>query len=243
VTEVPVPDGSLRAYPGIDAAWSRLKEYTGSEFRDELTDYGACCSFVEAEFARYGPRDFYRLSTGYLYELTHFHFMPHKDPFFRIVTRFAAEHGLGDLADVGCGVGLDAQALSGAGFGVTLYDFPSPSRDYAAWRLNADRGVSGVTRSLGDLGSARHELIYAVDVLEHVPDPEAQVPLLLKAADFVAVNLFGHDPRPWDGRDMHYPLNHWRLLPEFSRRAELVEVGASGDTVCTVWRSREGEGA
>lgn len=241
MTEAFTPVGALRAYPDIDTAWSRLKEFTGNEFKGELTDYGTCCSFVEAEFARYGPRDFYRRSTGYLYELTHFHFMPHKDPFFRMVTRFAAEHGLRDLCDVGCGVGLDAQALSDAGFGVTLYDFPSPSRDYAAWRFEADRGVSGVTRSLGDLGTVRHELLYAVDVLEHVPGPEAQVPLLLRAADFVAVNLFGHDLGPWDGSDMHYPLNHWRLLPEFSRGAELVEVGASGDTVCTLWRTREGE--
>ncbi len=243
MTEVPDPAHTLRAYPDIDAAWNRLKEFTGSEFRDELTDYGMCCSFVEAEFAQYGPRDFYHLSTGYLYELTHFHFMPHKDPFFQMVTRFATETGLRDLGDVGCGVGLDAQALSGAGFDLTLYDFPSPSWEFAAWRLKADRGVSGVLRSLGDLGSVRHELIYAVDVLEHVPDPETQVPLLLKAADFVAVNLFGHDPGPWDGRDMHYPLNHWRLLPQFSRGADLVEVGASGDTVCTLWRTREGEGA
>lgn len=231
-------NGPFRAYPDIDTAWERLRQFTGHAFRDELTDYERCCSFVETEFAQYGPHDFYRRSTGYLYELTHFHFMPYKDPFFRMVTRFAAAHGLTDLGDVGCGVGLDAQALSMAGFGVTLYDFPSPSRDYAAWRLQADCGRAGVIRSLDELGSARHALVYAVDVLEHVPDPLAQLPHLLRAADFVAVNLFGHDPNPWDGKDMHYPLNHWQLLPEFSRDADLVEVGTSGDTVCAIWRTR-----
>lgn len=243
MTGISAPADALRAYPDIGAAWTRLREFAGSEFRGELTDYETCCSFVEAEFARYGPRDFYCLSIGYLYELTHFHFMPYKDPFFRMVTRFATEHGLRDLGDFGCGVGLDAQVLSGAGFDVTLYDFPSPSRDYAAWRLNTDQGMSGVVRSLEDLGSVRHGLVYAVDVLEHIPAPEAQIPLVLGAADFVAVNLFGHELGRWDGKDMHYPLNHWRLLPEFSRRAELVEVGASGDTVCTIWRTREDEGA
>ncbi len=231
--------GPLRAYPDIDTAWDRLRQFVGHAFREELTDYEACCSFVEAEFARHGPGVFYRESIGYLYELTHFHFMPHKDPFFRMVTRFAAAHGLTNLGDVGCGVGLDAQALCMAGFDVTLYDFPSPGRRYAAWRLQADQGVAGVTRSLDELGSVRHDLVYAVDVLEHVPDPLAQVPYLLRAADFVAVNLFGHDSSPWDGKDMHYPLNHWQLLPEFSQGAELVEVGTSGDTVCTVWRTRQ----
>ncbi|MGH3168757.1 MAG: hypothetical protein ACRDN0_23110, partial [Trebonia sp.] len=121
----------------------------------------------------------------------------------------------------------------------TLYDFHSPSRDYAEWRLGTDLGLSGVTRSFDELGAERHELVYAVDVLEHIPDPLAEIPRLLKSADFVAVNLFGHDPGPWDGRDMHYPLDHWRLLPEFSRDAELVEAGTVGDTVCTLWRTRK----
>ncbi|MBI1759299.1 MAG: methyltransferase domain-containing protein [Actinobacteria bacterium] len=178
------------------------------------------------------------LSEGYLYELTHFHYTPHKDPFFALVREFVIANGLRSLADVGCGAGLDAQALLAAGHDVTLYDMDSPGLRYAAWRLDRDHGAHGVTRSLDLLGTEQHDLAYAVDVLEHAPEPAVLAELLFSAAEYVCVNLFEHDSGPWDGRDMHYPLNHWSLLPAFGRHGDLVQVGVSGATVVTVWRRR-----
>lgn len=232
----------LRAYRDIHTAWGRLADYLREGFRTDLTDYEACCAFVEEEFARYGPTDFYRFSSGYLYELTHFHFTPYKGPFYQMVTRFADAHGLKKLGDIGCGVGLDAQALMAAGYEVVLYDVPCPSLHYAAWRLERDRDHRNVTRTLRALGDQRHDLVYAVDVLEHIAEPARFVGRLFAAADHVAVNFFEHDRGPWDGKDMHYPLNHWSLLPVFSRHAELAEVGISGATVATLWR-RKGAGS
>ena len=230
----------LRAYHDIQTAWERLADYLRDDFRRDLTDYESCCLFVEKEFARYGPEDFYRLSHGYLYELTHFHFTPYKDSFFRMVTRFADAHRLKELGDVGSGVGLDAQALMQAGYGVTLYDMSCPSLEYAAWRLDRDMGVREATRPLDDLGDQRHDLVYAVDVLEHIADPVPFVDRLFGAADYVAVNFFEHDRGPWDGKDMHYPLDHWSLLPVFGQHGELLEIGISGATVSTLWCSRAG---
>lgn len=230
----------LPAYRHIDAAWDRLAEYLGPRFQPQLTDYRQCCTFVENEFARYGPDSFYRHSQGYLYDLTHFHFMPYKNAFFEMVTDFADAHGLMDLADVGCGVGLDAQALMAAGYATTLYDFACPSRAYAAWRLERDVGVRGLTRPLGALGQMRHDLVYAVDVLEHIADPVPLVGQMFSAAEHVAVNLFAHDSRPWDGVDMHYPLDHWSLLPLFGRYGHLMQVAINGETVCTLWRRVRG---
>lgn len=238
MTSPAVARSALRAYPEISTAWDRLADYLEDGFRPELTDYDTCCGFVEQEFAKYGPHDFYRRSYGYLYELTHFHFMPHKDAFLSVVTGFADAHGLGALADVGCGVGLDGQALMASGYEVTLYDFEAPSLRYAAWRLARDRGTGNVVRRLDELGRIRHDLAYAVDVVEHVANPAPFVARLFAAADHVAVNLFEHDPRPWDSRDMHVPLNHWKLLPVFARYGELVQLGISGATVATVWRGR-----
>jgi SAM-dependent methyltransferase len=233
-----VEDPPLRAYRDIQSAWERLADYLRSGFRTHLTDYEACCTFVEEEFARYGPEDFYRSSHGYLYELTHFHFTPYKDAFFRMVTRFADAHGLKELGDVGCGVGLDAQALVQAGYEVTLYDMACPSLEYAAWRLERDMGIRDTTRPMDGLGDRRHDLVYAVDVLEHIADPVSFTDKLFAAADHVAVNFFEHDRGPWDGKDMHYPLDHWSLLPAFGRHGELLEVAISGATVGTLWRSR-----
>lgn len=226
-----------RAYAEIGTAWDRLAEFLGGDFDPALTDYGACCAFVEDEFARLGA-DFYRTSVGYLYELTHFHFSPYKDPFFKTVVAFAEESGLRSIADVGCGIALDAQILLTAGYEVALYDFDSPSTRYATWRLTRDIGGRHVVHALDQLGHRRHDLVYAVDVLEHAPDPVALVAGLFAAGNHVCVNLFEHDPSPWDGGDMHYPLNHWRLLPVFSRDGELLQAGISGDTVVTLWRRR-----
>jgi SAM-dependent methyltransferase len=227
----------LRAYPRIGIAWERLAEFLGGEFDPGLTDYGTCCTFVEEEFGRLGP-DFYRSSVGYLYELTHFHYSPYKDPFFAVLRSCAQAFRLRSIADVGCAVGLDAQALVAAGYEVTLYDFENPSRDYAAWRLKRDTEGRYEVHDLERLGHLRHGLVYAVDVLEHARDPAALAEDLFAAADYVCVNLFEHDRSPWDGRDMHHPLDHWRLLPVFSRRGELLQVAISGETVVTLWRRR-----
>lgn len=227
----------MRAYPEIAIAWDRLAEFLGGDFEPALTDYGACCRFVDAEFARLGA-DIYRSGVGYLYELTHFHFSPHKDAFFEVVTTFAEESGLRSIADVGCGVALDAQVLLGAGCDVALYDFDSPSTRYATWRLTRDMGARHVVRAFDQLPYGRHDLVYAVDVLEHALEPAALVADLFAAGRHVCVNLFEHDPSPWDGKDMHYPLNHRRLIPVFSQYGDLLQVGISGDTVVTLWRRR-----
>lgn len=227
----------LRAYPDIDLAWHRLAEHLGDDFDPALTDYATCCLRVNDEWARLGDR-FYAESTSYLYDLTHFHFTPHKDSLFRVVTEFADAHGLRDLADVGCGVGLDAQALLAAGYDASLYDIDSPSTRYASWRIRRDRGHEVRVGSLDALTGVRHDLAYAVDVIEHAPSPVATVETMLRCAPYVCLNLFEHDRSPCDPADMHYPLNHWTLLPALSGMGTLLQLASSGETIVTLWRSK-----
>lgn len=52
----------------------------------------------------------------------------------------------------------------------------------------------------------------------------------------MCVNFFEHDPLPWDGKDMHFPLNHRILLPEFSRHGELIQLATSGATITALWK-------
>lgn len=227
---------SFRAYPSINVAWRRLEDYLGEKFDPDLTDYSNCCEFVENEFTRLGPL-FYQQSIGYLYELTHFHFSTYKDGFFDVVRRTADELGLSDLADVGSGIGLDAQALASDELDVTLYDFDSPSLQYAVWRLQRDRKKETRVHSLEKLGSYTHDLVYAVDTLEHLAAPEPFVAQLFASGRYVCVNFFEHDRSTWDGRDMHFPLDHWSLLPEFGRHGELMQLAISGATITTLWRT------
>lgn len=232
-----IGDPALRAYSDIPAAWSRLAAYLGDDFDPALTDYATCCLHVTNEWTRLGDR-FYTESTSYLYDLTHFHFTPHKDPFFRVVTDFASAHGLRDLADVGCGIGLDAQALLAAGYEVDLYDIESPSPRYANWRIRRDHGREVPVQPLDALGTATHDLVYAVDVIEHIPHPLPTVETLFRCAPYVCVNLFEHDRSAHDPTDMHYPLDHWTLLPAISDMGTLVQLASSSETVVTLWRSK-----
>lgn len=236
MTELVKPHG-VRAYPSIDHAWHRLEEFLGDRFDESLTSFDECCRFVQDEFDRLGP-DFYTHSVGYLYELTHFHFSTYKDAFFDVVTTTLDGLHLVDVGDIGCGVGLDAQALASRGCQVALYDLESPSTKYASWRFARDDKKMSSLQGINALGATQHDLVYAVDVLEHLHDPLPIVPRLFAAGRYVCVNFFEHDRTAWDGKDMHFPLNHWGLLPEFSRQGDLIQLAISGDTITTLWKGR-----
>jgi SAM-dependent methyltransferase len=227
--------GLGRAYENIDEAWVRLRQFLGNEFDGALIDYGACCLHSETEFRRLGDH-FYTRSKAYLYELTHFHFMPCKDDFFLPLIRFARGHDLRRLADLGCGVGLDAQMLMRQGFSVDCFDFPSPCTEYLAWRFTRDVGPVRIREFFAPV-SFRFDLSYAMDVLEHTPDPVSFARYMFRTARYVCFNLFPHDRGERALHDMHYPLDHWKLLPILREFGTLLEVGISGATIVTIWQS------
>ncbi|MEU6408279.1 class I SAM-dependent methyltransferase [Microbispora sp. NPDC046933] len=173
-----------------------------------------------------------------MYDLTWFHYMDAKDGFFRTLLDFADEHGLSRIADIGCGVALDAQALLQAGYEVHAYDLDNPCLAYARLRFDHDFGESGRVHCLSELGDHHYQLVYAVDVLGHADDPEALATLLFQAGDHVVVNLLPHDSRHRFGpADLHPRLDHQCILPTLQAHGELIRVAASGESVATIWRA------
>jgi SAM-dependent methyltransferase len=229
----------LRAYPTIATAWQRLAEHLGNAFDPELTNDQALRPFLDQEWARLHPH-FYRHSRGYLYDLTLFHYSGAKDGFFQTLIGFASEYGLTSIADVGCGIGLDAQALLVSGYNVHAYDLDNPSLTYAHWRLDRDLGTAARVHTLPDLANSRYDMVYAVDVLGHAADPAALIDLLFTAGDHVAVNLLPHDPRHRFGAaDLHPSLDHSRILPLLNSRGVPLRLAASDENVVTIWRSQQ----
>ncbi|WP_433496796.1 class I SAM-dependent methyltransferase [Sphaerimonospora sp. CA-214678] len=227
----------IRAYPEIEAAWGRLAAYLGDRFDPALTDFDRLRRFLDQEWARLHPH-FYERSIGYLYDLTWFHYMDAKDGFFRTLIDFAGEYGLSRIADIGCGVALDAQALLQAGYDVDAYDLDNPCLAYARWRLGHDLGEHGRIRRLTELGNHRYQLVYAVDVLGHADNAEALIALLFGAGEYVAVNLLPHDPGHRFGpADLHPRLDHRRILLVLQAHGQLVRVAAAGANVTTIWRA------
>ncbi len=93
------------------------------------------------------------------------------------------------LLDLGCGIGSDGLALLEAGYDVTFADFDNPSAAYLRWRLE-HRGLEAqiIDIDRGPLPSG-HDLVYAFDVIEHVPDPFAFLASMEAAGDLVLVNV------------------------------------------------------
>jgi SAM-dependent methyltransferase len=226
-----------RAYPDLTAAWDRLTAYLGDQFDPRLTDFGTLRRFLDQEWARLGHR-FYESSLGYLYDLTFFHYMEAKNAFFQLATSFAEAESITHVADVGCGIALDAQALIQAGYDVDGYDLDNPSLAYARWRYRQDIPGDHCVRPVSELPSHSYQLAYAVDVVGHSSDPAALIGLMLSVADHVAFNLPPHDPRHrYGSADLHPALDHTRILPGIQERATLIVAAASEQNVITIWRS------
>lgn len=228
------------AYPCLNAAWERLAAYLGDRFNPALTDFETLRRFLDAEWARLGPR-FYKLSLGYLYDLTFFHYMRAKDPLLELVTSFASSNGITRIADIGCGIALDAQALAQAGYDVEGLDLDNPSLGYARWRLARDLPGRCPVMPVARLPGRHYELSYAADVIGHSSDPLALLTLMFSASDYVAVSLPPHDPRHRHGTaDLHPSLDHARILPQIQERAALLAVFPADACIITLWRSRPG---
>lgn len=227
----------MRAYPDITTAWRRLATYLGPRFRRDLTHFDTLRAFLDSEFDRLGG-EFYHHSIGYLYDLTHFHYTPVKDPFFDFLRRFADEHHITAVADIGCGVALDAQALLKTGLDVHGYDLDNPCLHYARWRLRRDLAASERIHTIDHLTDRHHQLAYALDVLGHTHDPPQLIETLFTAADYVCLNLAPHDPTHRFGpMDLHPALDHQRVLDQLTQHGELIRLGAQGPNVVTLWRA------
>jgi hypothetical protein len=228
----------LRAYPTIATAWQRLAEHLGDAFDPDLTDDRTLRPYLDQEWARLRPR-FYDHSTGYLYDLTLFHYNGAKDGFFQTLTDFISANRLTTIADVGCGIALDAQALLLSGYDIHAYDLDNPSLTYARWRLHRDLAAAARVHTLSHLAECHYELVYAVDVLGHATDPAALIDLLFTGGDHVALNLLPHDAgHRYGAADLHPGLDHSRILPLLNSHGIPLRFAVSGENVVTIWRSR-----
>jgi SAM-dependent methyltransferase len=113
------------------------------------------------------------------------------------------------ILDYGCGVGQDGLALLDQGYYVTFADLPGRCQAFCQWRL-AQRGYrNALIVTLDTADDARlfgHDLVYCMDLIEHLP-PAEQPAMLDRLATYgavVLVNLI--DDKRADGR-IHYPVD------------------------------------
>lgn len=89
--------------------------------------------------------------------------------------------GRGSMLDLGSGAGVTAQLFAALDYDVTLADVSKPLLDLARWRLER-RGVQADYLHLpAELGEDAFDLVTALDVMVHVPDPAETAERLYRA--------------------------------------------------------------
>jgi SAM-dependent methyltransferase len=218
---------------------SELRAYLGERFElDRLWRYQ---EQLDREFAEVADEDaFYRMSQGYLYNLTAFAMTGTKLPYLRELTRHL-EPGTSVL-DYGCGIGSDGLMLLDAGYRVEFAEFDNPSADYLRWRLARRAGGGGSGAPVHDLDGTvpgGFDAAYAFDVIEHVRDPFAFLGELERRARIVMVNFLAPVP---DDQELHRSLPIGALLRHVARRRLLSYQLLHGRSHVVLYESRSTAG-
>ena len=174
-----------------DREQAELQAYLGTDYRESsLHDYEGV---LDAELDSVGDEaELYRTSRAYLYNLTAFAMTGTKLPYLRMLTETVPPGSR--VLDYGCGIGSDGLLLLEMGYRVEFADFANPSTEYLRWRLER-RGFDAPIHDLDRHVPGGFDLMYAFDVIEHVPDAlRVSWPRWSARARLVEVNLLEFDP-------------------------------------------------
>jgi SAM-dependent methyltransferase len=187
-----------------------LSEYLGKEF--ELAKLRRYQATLDAEYATVGDeRRFYRVSRGYLYNLTAFAMTETKVPYLRELVRRVPPGSR--VLDYGCGIGSDGLLLLEAGYRVEFADFDNPSTEYLRWRLE-HRGLEAPVHDLDHGVPGGFDAAFAFDVVEHVPDAFAFLGELEHRAALVEVNFLEEE----HDQGLHHELPIGALVRHAAQR-------------------------
>ncbi len=151
---------------------------------------------------------FYEQTDAYLYDLTWWHALADDDSALAQVEALEAALGYRsrEVLDFGSGIGSLGLLMSRHGLDVTLAEVNATLNDYARWRFDR-RGLPARFLDAGseELPENAFDFVSAVDVLEHLPDPQSAL-LMLSAALRPGGALFVHLP---PGEDPSRPMHLW----------------------------------
>lgn len=180
--------------------YDELSEYTGRD----LDLVRLRCQYAAYELAwqweqsKHNPVEFYRSTDLYQYELTEYQTRLHAAGWHKWLDHILKQRQIKHIIDFGGGIGEASITASVAG--VNQIDFcevrNSPTEQYARWRFDK-RKIEVQFFPESDPPSRCADLIIAMDVLEHLPNPEKYLrrfaetaPLLIANPEQVNINKY-----------------------------------------------------
>ncbi len=152
-----------------------LQEYLGDNFQEYFDSSWA----LAKDWKKQNPQTtqeistFYKNTTHYLYNLLIWHESGDRQNYTNIIKKFKKKYSANSVIDFGSGIGTDTLTFANNGYSVYAVDFLCPSTDFMIWRVKKRKLENKIqflnTEKLEQLPSA--DIFWAVDVLEHIPDP------------------------------------------------------------------------
>ena len=184
-------------------AWDELRAYLGDRYREEWEN-GSDQKVLD-EFGLYpDAATFYRETEVYLYHSAAYAIEGYKRPHLSRLLMMLGNYNA-TILDYGCGPGWDGLTMIYAGLMVSFADLPGKSLEFLRWRLNR-RSFNSPVYAIGVDAIPRHDIIWCMDALEHIPSAEQRSFLdhLADLGQAVFVNLV-RDPDA-DGT-LHHPVD------------------------------------
>ncbi|HVM94767.1 MAG TPA: class I SAM-dependent methyltransferase [Candidatus Acidoferrales bacterium] len=176
--------------------------------------------------------DFYRNTRSYIFEHMWWHATSLVNNSANVtIADLAVQQRAREYLDLGSGVGSNGLLFAHLGMHVTLADISRTMLDFARWRFQR-RGIAATFIDLNEqeLPAERYDFATAVDVFEHLSEPEAMLQKLCGALKVGGVLVFnvaaGFDPE----RPMHLLRTRYPVLRAV-RRIGLRHLGREADAL------------
>lgn len=158
-----------------------LREFMGNSFENYYDSSWALAN----EWVKINPKtedeiaDFYKNTRNYLFNLTIWYESGDRKDLKKDLVTLINKFEIKSIIDFGCGVGNDSLFLLENNIKVFMIDYDCPSTRFLNWRIkrrNIQNGIFIDSESLKILPEA--DMFWAIDVLEHLPNPLSVVEML-----------------------------------------------------------------
>lgn len=227
--------------------WKDVVVYLGDKFDASLANWGD--EKVQAAFDRCPDAEtFYRDTDIYIYHGTGYFLSGVKRPYYARLLQLIGQNDL-SILDYGCGAGDDGLLFERLGFRVSFADIPSHAFEFLKWRIARwdwrDTQMPDRIYTIGLDEIPRHNLVWCMDVLEHIPTEKqfGFIDELARLGEVVMLNIV-LDPKADDRLHYHmdaeaiteYIQSHWTGFVEsyHEGRVLLVVYGDGGDALAEV---------